>query len=131
MQDDQSSNPVSPLALAGAITGILVLIFSIIYLFFRSPSSSSSKTDEIKTENQTKSENDGKKKSTISKTIKQDTKIIPKFIHPWLCASLRAHSSSINGLDFSNNDKFLASAAEGNFVILGCCFFFKFFFRYI
>jgi len=129
MQDDQSSNPVSPLALAGAITGILVLIFSIIYLFFRSPSSS--KTDEIKTENQTKSDNDGKKKSTTttSKTIKQDTKILPKFVHPWLCASLRAHSSSINGLNFSHNDKFLASAAEGNFVILG--FFLIFFFRYI
>jgi len=127
MENDQSSTSVSPLALGGAITGILVLIFSIIYLFFRSPSSSSSKSDEIKTENQTKSENDGKKKSTTSKPIKQDTKIISKFIHPWLCASLRAHSSSINGLNFSHNDKYLASAAEGTFVILS--FFLNFVFR--
>jgi hypothetical protein len=130
MQDDQSSTSVSPLALGGAIISIFVLVFSIIYLFFRS--SSSSKTDEITTENRNKSENDIKKqptKSTTSKPLKQDTKVITKFVHPWLCASLRAHSSSINGLNFSNNDKYLASAAEGNFVILG--FVFNFVFRYI
>jgi len=121
MSDDQSSTSVSPLALGGAISGILVLLFSIIYLFFRSPASSSSKIDEDKTENRNKSENEGKKqttKSTASKPTKQDTKIAAKFTHPWLCASLRAHSSSINGLDFSHNDKFLASAAEGNFEII-------------
>jgi hypothetical protein len=114
----QESTSVSPLALTGAISGILVLIFSIIYLFFRSPSSSSSsETDENKTENRNKSENDGKKQTTKSKPTKQDTKVASKFSHPWLCASLRAHSSSINGLNFSHNDKFLASAAEGNFEI--------------
>lgn len=123
MENDQSSTSVSPLALGGAITGIFVLIFSVIYLFFRS-----SKTDETKSENEIKSENDVKKqptKSTTSKSVKQDntkTTTATKFVHPWLCASLRAHSSSINGLDFSNNDKFLASAAEGNFIIF--CFFY-------
>jgi H+/gluconate symporter-like permease len=119
MQDDQPTSPVSPLALAGAITGIFVLIFSIIYLFFRSPSSSS-KADEINNENEIKTENDKKKqpiKSTTSKAVKQDPKAGAKFIHPWLCASLRAHSSTVTGLDFSHNDKYLASAAEGNFVI--------------
>jgi len=122
MEGDQSSTSVSPLALVGAITGIFVLIFSIIYLFFRPPSSSSSsKTDEIKTENRDKSENDGKKpttKSTTSKINKQDLKLATKFAHPWLCASLRAHSSSINGLDFSHNDKYLASAGEDDTVLL-------------
>jgi WD40 repeat protein len=115
----QESTSVSPLALTGAISGILVLIFSIIYLFFRSPSSSSSsETDENKTENRNKSENDGKKQTTKSKPTKQDTKVASKFSHPWLCASLRAHSSSINGLNFSHNDKFLASAAEDDSVLL-------------
>jgi hypothetical protein len=125
MKGDQSSTSVSPLALTGAIAGILVLILSIIYLFFRSPSSSES--DEIKSENRIKPENNEKKqptKSTTSKTVKQDPKVANKFVHPWLCASLRAHSSSINGLDFSHNDKFLASAAEGNFVIFILRFFY-------
>ena len=120
MQDSTTS--VSPLALTGAISGVLVLIFSIIYLFFRSPSSSKTEEKEDKTDNRIKSENDGKKqttKSTTSKPTKQDTKAAAaKFTHPWLCTSLRAHSSSINGLNFSHNDKFLASAAEGNFVII-------------
>lgn len=117
MEDDQSSTSVSPLALGGALTGILVLIISIIYLFFRSPSSSSSsktETDEIKSENDVKKQ---PTKSTTSKPIKQDPKTAAKFVHPWLCASLRAHSSSINGLDFSHNDKYLASAAEGYYII--------------
>ena len=77
-------------------------------------------SDEINNENETKTENDKKKqpiKSTASKTVKQDPKAGAKFIHPWLCASLRAHSSAVTGLDFSHNDKYLASAAEGNFVI--------------
>jgi hypothetical protein len=128
MQDDQSSISISPLALGGAITSIFVLIFSIIYLFFRSPSSSSSssKTNEIKTENDVKKQ---PAKSSTSKTVKQDTKVAAKFVHPWLCASLRAHSSSINGLDFSHNDKYLASAAEGNFVIIILIFSNLFFFR--
>jgi len=122
MENDQSSASVSPLALGGALTGIFVLIFSIIYLFFRTPSSSSSKTYEITTESRIKSENN-EKKSTTSKVVKQDTKAATKFVHPWLCASLRAHSSSVTGLDFSHNDKYLASAAEGNFIILLFVFF--------
>ncbi len=122
MENDQSSVSVSPLALGGALTGIFVLIFSIVYLFFRTPSSSSSKTDEITTESRIKSENN-ERKSTTSKVVKQDAKAATKFVHPWLCASLRAHSSSISGLDFSHNDKYLASVAEGNFVILLFVFF--------
>ncbi|UJR23331.1 hypothetical protein I4U23_026345 [Adineta vaga] len=116
MEDNQSSTVVSPLALGGAITGICVLIFSVFYLFFRSPSSS--KTDQIKNENQvTKSESTVKKPST-SKAVKQDTKVIAKFVHPWLCASLRAHTNTITGLNFSHNDKYLASAAEDDSVLL-------------
>ena len=112
MQDNQS---VSPLALGGALAGILALIFSIVYLFFRS----SKPSEETTNEPETKSTSDGKKataKSTASKSTKLDTK--SKFAHPWLCASLKAHSSSITSLAFSHNDKFLASAAEGNFVSL-------------
>ena len=115
------NNAVSPLALAGAISGILVLIVSVIYLFFRSPSSSS-KTEETKIENQPTSDNTGKKQSVKSTTVKSTKPTAAKFTHPWLCASLRAHSSSINGLNFSHNDKYLASAAEGNFIIVGFCF---------
>lgn len=114
MQESSSSTAVSPVALVGAISGIFVLIFSVIYLFFRSPSSSS-KTDETKTETRPTSENDGKKQSTKSTTAKPTKPTVAKFTHPWLCASLRAHSSSINGLNFSHNDKYLASAAEGTF----------------
>lgn len=118
MQENSSSTAVSPVALIGAISGIFVLIFSVIYLFFRSPSSSSSsKNDETKIETRPTSENDGKKQSTKSTTAKPSKPTVAKFAHPWLCASLRAHSSSINGLDFSHNDKYLASAAEGNFII--------------
>jgi hypothetical protein len=128
----QDSTSVSPLALTGAISGILVLIISVIYLFFRSPSSFKTEEKEDETENRTKSENDGKKqttKSTTSKPPKQDTKVAAKFVHPWLCASLRAHSSSINGLNFSHNDKFLASAAEGNFVITALSNLYSFLYR--
>lgn len=121
MENNSSSNAVSPLALAGAISGIFVLIVSVIYLFFRSPSSSS-KTEETTTENQPTSENSGKKQSTKSTIVKPVKPAVAKFTHPWLCASLRAHSSSINGLNFSHNDKYLASAAEGNFIIVSCFF---------
>ncbi|CAF1517143.1 unnamed protein product [Adineta ricciae] len=116
MDNDQSSTVVSPLALGGAITGILVLIFSAIYLFFRSPSSS--KTNEVKNENETSKTESTTKKSSSSKVVKQDTKVVSKFVHPWLCVSLRAHTGAITGLDFSHNDKYLASAAEDDSVLL-------------
>lgn len=112
MQEDSS---VSPLALGGAVTGILVLICSVIYLFFRS---STTKQEKLNDEIQTKSEIETKKQSTKSKPVKPDPKQAAKFTHPWLSASLRAHSSSINGLDFSHNDKYLASAAEDDSVLL-------------
>ena len=127
MDNDQSSTVVSPLALGGAITGIFVLIFSAIYLFFRSPSTS--KTDEVKNENETSKKESTTKKSSSSKVVKQDTKVVSKFVHPWLCVSLRAHTGSVTGLDFSHNDKYLASAAEGNCEIYLMDLFTDFFFH--
>lgn len=119
MSDDPSSS-VSSVALAGAIAGILALICSVFYLFFRSPSSSSSSESESE-KSEAKKDEKLEKKSSASKTQpSKTTKVDPKskFIHPWLCASLRAHSAAVTGLDFSHNDKYLASAAEDDSVLL-------------
>lgn len=121
MEENSSSTAVSPVALFGAISGIVVLIVSVIYLFFRSPSSSS-KIEETKIDDRSTSENNAKKQSAKSTNVKPTKSTVTKFTHPWLCASLRAHSSSINGLNFSHNDKYLASAAEGNFIIIAVVF---------
>lgn len=118
MQEDPAASTVSPFALGGAITGILVLIASVIYLFFRSPSSSSKAEPEEETSTTPAKSESTTKKPTTAKATKQDPKAAAKFTHPWLCASLRAHSGAITGLNFSHNDKYLASAAEGNVVIL-------------
>ena len=37
------------------------------------------------------------------------------FAHSWLATSLKGHSSPILGLDFSPNEKYLASCAEGKY----------------
>ena len=110
INEKQLSSTISPLALGGAFTGILILIVSIIYLFVRSPSSSKTNDDEKKSEHIEKKQTSSNK-PTASKAPKLDSK--SKFVHPWLSISLRAHSGSVTGLGFSHNDKYLASVAEG------------------
>ena len=120
MSDDPSSS-VSSVALAGAIAGILALICSVFYLFFRSPSSSSSPSELESEKSEAKKDEKPAKKTTTSKTYPSKTTKTDgksKFLHPWLCASLRAHSAAVTGLDFSHNDKYLASAAEDDSVLL-------------
>ncbi|CAF1266559.1 unnamed protein product [Didymodactylos carnosus] len=112
--NDSSTAPVSNFAIGSALLGIGILIFSFFYLFVKQKGKS---TTEESDQKPNAPDHKPSQPTLIpqSKIVKPDTF---KFTHPWLCASLRGHAKDVTGLDFSHNDKYLASTGRDEKVFL-------------
>ena len=97
---------------------IVGAIGTVIYLIFLKPCTDS-KDDGIDDKKSSKENGKGqedKGKQNVSKSKKKVVKensSLSNTSHPLLLTSLKGHTNTITGIDFSSNGKFLASCAEG------------------
>ena len=85
------------------------MLFFHIYIKFQT------EVEEKKSKKDSQQQQQGKKKSHGKNH--RGPRGPKSFSHPLLASTLKDHSDNILDLDFSINGKYLASCAEGNFII--------------
>lgn len=79
--------------------------------------------EENEEKNKSEIKTDAGKQSKKPKQIQRTKKSQVNFSHTWLASTLKGNSSSVLGLDFSPNGKYLITCAEGKrsrTVIISC-----------
>lgn len=75
------------------------------------------KTHNKDTNNTISSKNKNSKKSIDSRWTSHHRTDKHNFNHSWLFTNLKGHTGQVLDMDFSNNGKYLASCADGKFIL--------------
>lgn len=104
-----------------AVATLVALVY-VFYNVFVKKSSDSTQNEVEKQETNLNSDKNETTKQTKSKEKKQNFKPVKTketaLKHPWLCASLKAHSDIVTGIDFSSNGKYLISSGLDRAIFL-------------
>lgn len=115
---DRESSSWAVLGLT-AVVGAFILLFVFLFnLIKKSHSDEDDAADKTKASDSANGSNEIQSKKKKEKPVVKKRDSRAAFSHQWLACTLRSHSGSVLGIDFSPNGKYLASCSEDRTILV-------------